>query len=578
MTNTATLEHEAAEREAALQSRRMELEARFRAVAEGRPWYEGTGNDDPILSHQWVGACYGAVAKRWFLGDEPGAGKTRTSVAWLDLVGAKKVVLVAEANVASQFAGEAMTLAPHRNVITLAGLSKETRHERLRQMMKLKQAIIVINYEMFRQDKDALAKIQMWQADSIIIDEAHNMKNPDSSNFKNIKSIVFAENTCPSCGSLVYGVVSPCGTCGWWVEDGDVKAYHRSAVQDMSIFLKSRSMKNVMAMTGTPVLNTPVDLFSIYHLIDPVAFPGLTHFKKTFTHPDYSQKRSVFSRKGLELITDMLKGRFLQRTLAEVGIFLPKQHIHIERVELDPVQYPLQARTIEQVSKYAAIQLSTGEQMTLMHVITIILRKRQANVWPGGIEFRDDNGEVIFSVGSEVQESVKMDVALEKIKKYHKKGKRQVVFSQFATALEEFERRINKAGIRAVRLDGSTPKKLRERVKTNFYKAKGEDPEWDVVLVHYKTGGAGLNLTAATVTHILDEEWNAGKRDQAYARNHRMGQDEETDVHVYRLPGVDTWMASLIAMKEKMVTALGMAMSAEKQIKMIAEAIREGEM
>lgn len=171
-----------------------------------------------------------------------------------------------------------------------------------------------------------------------------------------------------------------------------------------------------------------------------------------------------------------------------------------------------------------------------------------------------------------------MDVALEKIKKYHKKGKRQVVFSQFATALEEFERRINKAGIRAVRLDGSTPKKLRERVKTNFYKAKGEDPEWDVVLVHYKTGGAGLNLTAATVTHILDEEWNAGKRDQAYARNHRMGQDEETDVHVYRLPGVDTWMASLIAMKEKMVTALGMAMSAEKQIKMIAEAIREGEM
>ena len=95
--------------------------------------------------------------------------------------------------------------------------------------------------------------------------------------------------------------------------------------------------------------------------------------------------------------------------------------------------------------------------------------------------------------------------------------------------------------------------------------------------MHYKTGGAGLNLTAATVTHILDEEWNAGKRDQSYARNHRIGQDEETDVFIYRAPGVDVWMANLIRMKEKIVNSLDQAMASEKQIRLIIEAIKKGE-
>ena len=153
----------------------------------------------------------------------------------------------------------------------------------------------------------------------------------------------------------MYGIGQPCPECGWWVPAGDVKAWRKLSLTNLPMLLSTRSMRNVMPMTGTPLLNTPVDLFSIYHLIDPVAFPTLRWFKETFTHPDYSQRRSVFSKRGLSLLTPLLKGRFLQRTLAEVGIFLPKQHVHVERVELDPVQYPLQARTIEQVSKHAAI-------------------------------------------------------------------------------------------------------------------------------------------------------------------------------------------------------------------------------
>lgn len=584
MTTTELID-DAAAKEARIQERRAALEASFRQVAEGMPWYDG------IFPHQWIGACYGAVAKRWFLGDEPGAGKTRTSIGWSDLIGARKIILVAEANVCAQFAGEISDLAPHRTIINLAGLSRQTRHERLNKVMRLDEGVIVINYEMFRRDEEALGKVLLWQADTLIVDEAHNMKSVKTSNFKHVQQIAFADNTCPQCSGLLYGLTRVCGSCGWKVEsiprgDQDVKypeaysirTWKHDSMQDIDMFLSTKSVKNMLLLTGTPMLNTPVDLFSIFHLIDPVRFPSEGAFKREFTHPDYSVKRHVFTPKGLKKIGALLKGRYLARTLPEVGIDLPKQRVHVERVEVDPKRYPLQARTIEQVNKHAAIMLSTGETATLMHVITVILRKRQANTWPGGIEFRDSNtGEIVFSVGQEVQESAKMDAAMERIKEYHAKGRRQIVFSQFQTALAEFEKRINAQGIRAVRFDGSTPTKLREQIKTNFYKAKGEEPKWEVVLVHYKTGGAGLNLTAATVTHVLDEEWNAGKRDQAYARNHRMGQDEETDVHVYRCPGVDVWMANLIAMKERMVEKLGQAMSASKMTGMIVDAVKKGE-
>ena len=568
-------------REQRMQARRAVHEERFRGLAAGLPWNDG------IFPHQWTGACYGAVAKRWFLGDEPGAGKTRTSIAWLDLIGAKRVILVAEANVCAQFAGEIMDLAPHRTIINLAGLTKETRHERINKLLKRNEGLVVINYEMFRRDQDALGKILMWQADTIIVDEGHNMKNTATSNYKYVENMVFANNTCPSCSGLVYGLDARCGSCGWTNPYGTAKAWGKEigvrartnmkAAREM--LYSTKSLKNVLIMTGTPMLNTPVDLFAIFHLIDPIVFPTEAWFKKEFTHPDYSVKRRVFSKKGLDKISPLLKGRYLERKLEDVGIYLPKQRIHIERVEIDPHRYPLQARTIEQVSKHAAIMLSTGETHNIIDMIAIILRKRQANVWPGGIEIKDkDTGEVLFSVGKEVQESAKMDAMLERIMEYHKKGRRQVVFSQFQAALAEFELRARKAGLRVARFDGHTPNKIRTEIKDNFYAAKGEAPKWDLVLVHYKTGGAGLNLTAATVTHILDEEWNAGKRDQAYARTHRMGQEHETDVHVYRAPGVDVWMANLINMKEKMVSKLGAAMEAGKQMRMMAEAIRKGEL
>lgn len=565
------LQERVAEHVAEEEDLRQRLEAQFRMAAVGKEWFEG------IFPHQWQGACFGAVAERWLLCDEPGAGKTRQAVAWWDLTGAQKIIVMCEANLASQFAGEVMELAEHRTIVNLTRRSQKDRHDLIAKVLRLDEAVVFVNYEMFRRDLNSLGKLLLWQADTVVIDEAHNLKNVKTSNFKHAQRLVLSDNSCGNCGALIYGLSKPCGVCGWKKEVRDP--------QSLDDILKTKSVKRVLCMTGTPMLNTPLDLFSLLHLVDPFSFRSMSKFKRDFLVINYATKKHEFKSTGIEQLKPYIEDRYLGRTLEDVGIYLPKQRVHVERVELDPERYPLQYRTVRQISEFFQIRLSTGETMTLMHLLSIILRKRQANVWPGGIEIRDTDkdsptyGEVLFSVGKEVRESAKMDACMERILEMHALGKRQIVFSQFRTALEEFKNRLEAKGLRVALFAGDTPDKEREAIRKNFYAAKGETAKWDVVLVHYRTGGSGLNLTAAPVTHILDEEWNAGKRDQAYARNHRMGQTEETDVFVYRIPNtVDTWMSNLIDKKERMMKRLGQAMSKERMMREISEAIKKGEM
>jgi SWI/SNF-related matrix-associated actin-dependent regulator of chromatin subfamily A member 5 len=112
-------------------------------------------------------------------------------------------------------------------------------------------------------------------------------------------------------------------------------------------------------------------------------------------------------------------------------------------------------------------------------------------------------------------------------------------------------------GKRAVILDGDTPKSVQDEIRLDFdarHTPNRESSKWDVVLCNYRVGGVGLNLTAATQMVILDEEWNPGKRDQAYDRIHRMGQENPVTIHVIRNAlTIDDWLADIMAKKEDLV-------------------------
>lgn len=570
---------------------RARIEGIFKQRAAGKKWLVG------IFDHQWRGACYGAVAKRWILGDEPGLGKTRTVTGWMDLIGARRVVLFAEANVCSQFAEEIRDLAPHRRVIAVNGLASDKRHASIDDLPFIQQAVVVVNFEMFRRDRHALAKITRWRADTVIVDEAHNLKATKTGNFKDVQTAVFYDNTCRECKGPIEGLydeqywedfgrkrAKPCPSCGWRKpapkDDIELGGYpHRLAKA-----LSTKSVQNLALLTGTPILNNPGDLYALVHLIDPVAWPqfdGEGGYKDRYLEQNYFTGRLEWKAGALDTLKAELKGRFLQRKKADVftwdeerqgwilpnGGFLPQQKQVVIDVTLDRERYPLQYRTIRQITERAMIELDSGEQTNIMAIIAVMTRKRQANVWPGGIEIKDDDGNVLFSVGSEVQESAKMDALVDNVAHLWQQGKRQVVFSHFTTALAELEKRLVRKGLRVARLDGSVTKAQRETVKADFYAAKLGDKSYryDVVLAQYRSGGTGLNLTAATETHILDEEWSPGKRGQSYHRTFRIGQDSATRVWIYRLKGtIDQWLANLLQQKEEMIDAFEGSVSITK--------------
>jgi SNF2 family DNA or RNA helicase len=507
-----------------------------------------------MMQHQFEGAAFGAAGGRFLLGDEPGLGKTRQAVAWADLVGAQRVLAVVPVEVCEQFAGEFDEYSDR----IVVNLSKQSPAER-RRLMKEEApnaSLIVINYEIARADKLIVDELLRWQADAMIIDEAHTIKGMKAT-FKFVRGLVLADNQCPRCGAYIDGL---------YVKDGRKRvmvvclncltapAEEIMPYVDLERVLATKSVKYLALMTGTPLLNTPDDLFPLIHLIDPDLFPTLKEFRRQFCALNHWEDKYEFRGGALKALHFLLEPVYIARTKEDAGVKVPHNAIHIVEFALDKERYPKQAEIMRQISVEAQIKLESGEQHTIMNSLALITRKRQANVWADGIAIKDVDGNVLLKV--DIGESMKMDVIFDNVMSKHKEGHRQVVFSQFATALEEMEDRLTAAGLRVARFDGSTPQNARGKIKTDFYRAKTTKTEarYDVILANYKTGGVGLNLTGATVAHIMDEEWNPGKRDQAYGRISRFGQTEETETYVYRLlKSVDTYMARLIRKKEDML-------------------------
>lgn len=551
------------------------------AVARTAPWWVGVRGDDAMLDHQWAGACFGASARRFILGDEPGLGKTRQVIAWADLVGAERVLCIVPREVCAQFAGEFEEYSD-RVVVNLAGLSKTERHRQVDEAMS-EASVIVVNYEIGRQDKEIVEKLRRWQADAMIVDEAHNVKSTSTAAYKFVSGLVLADNQCPSCGAYIESLYVMRGGRKVWLpclECFEVPMHEIDKLDALDRVLASKSVRNLALVTGTPLLNTPDDLYPLLHLVDPDLFPSLAQYRRQFCVLNHWEDKYEFRQGALRALHYLIEPVFIARTAEDAGVVIPTNRVHYVEFSHDREAYPGQHKVMRQITEEAQIRLDSGEQFTIMHALALLTRKRQAVVYPAGIEIRGRDGEVKLKV--DVEESMKMDVLIDNVLTMHGEGRRQVIFSQFTTAVDELALRLADYGLRVVTLTGSTPDAKAKEIKDNFYAAKGETQKWDIVVVNYKKGGVGLNLTAASAAHILDEEWNPGKRDQAYGRISRFGQTRETDTFVYRmLKSVDTYMARIIRKKEDMLKTFetgkahigGMLSRAD-----LSQAMREGEL
>jgi SNF2 family DNA or RNA helicase len=138
--------------------------------------------------------------------------------------------------------------------------------------------------------------------------------------------------------------------------------------------------------------------------------------------------------------------------------------------------------------------------------------------------------------------SAKVDALLEQLPDVTDNGHRALIFSQFTGFLDVVRRRLDAEGVEYCYLDGTT--RNRATVLKRF--KEGNAP---VFLISLKAGGFGLNLTEADYCFLLDPWWNPATEAQAVDRIHRIGQSR--NVMVYRLIAKDTIEQKVMALKAR---------------------------
>lgn len=281
-----------------------ENEAYFDEIAKNFKWWTGVvlpnGEEAKIYPHQYQAAKQIAASKQLILGDDMGTGKTLTAIASMDLAGVKKGLIITPANITEGFL-EDVKRWTDRPVINLNGMDSFSRGVLLDAFKAMERAVLVLNYEVWRKDISVLEDLIDAQFEAVYIDEAHYMKNRKSLTAQGVALIVHSINKCPQCGERVAGRVYETtrtktiddewrGIPFPYVEDATydkqiVTGYNREIIgcvgcswnghaiidggkTKKEIHYSQRSVQITVPMTGTPILNSPEDLFPMLNLID----------------------------------------------------------------------------------------------------------------------------------------------------------------------------------------------------------------------------------------------------------------------------------------------------------------------
>lgn len=551
----------------------------FKEACLTAPWRAENRSDGMgAKGYQLDGAIHLAVAGQAILGDKRGLGKTLTSLIYMDLVGSKRVIAIVPPDVMQNFVREIQLWTPHRSPVVIGKQPKGVRDILLNTLRNLPEFFVLVNYEAWRKDNQLIDDLIALQADTMIMDEAHRMKEWDTRTCTGVRNVRFGLNLCP---------VEECGSREVILIDAKLNMAGCSKCGHVGTPLEFSSVKHILPMTGTPILNSPEEIFPLLHLIDPIRFAKMSVFLADFCYK--VGQRYVWGYGKEESLMKIIGPRFLARDRNTAGVDIPEaQHItHDISLEDLKEDYPKQYEAYLQVRDYAQLMLDPdGDNVMSMTVfLTVMLRLRQVLTWPAAIELKvkeqigeDLNGEPILEekvlANLDVYESAKVDRAEELIRELIKEGERIVVFSQFKGPLHELQRRI---GDRACVYDGSTSSFRRNEIQLDFDpKTVSQNPRWDVVLCNYKAAGEGLNLNAASHMIIVDEEWNPGRQSQAYGRIDRLGQTKPAQIHTIRVSSsVDTWIKSLIDQKADMISGFDLQADTYREA---FEALRRGEL
>ncbi|SUY36510.1 helicase [Clostridium perfringens] len=418
------------------------------------------------------------------LADDMGLGKTLQIIAFLLSQKKSKSIVVVPTSVIYNWMDEFEKFAPSIRIGLVhgskskrdkvlrdfkRGLGIKIEEENLKEKSYEKYDVLLTTYGTLKNDEKAYENLSF---DYCIIDEAQNIKNPSAQATLSVKNI------------------------------------------------KSRCN---IALTGTPIENNLMELWSIFDFV----MPGYLFTKERFRERFILDESNLSELKSL--ITPFILRRLKEEVLSELPEKLEKKYL-VEMKGKQKQLYSFYVKAIKnQLNENKSSEKSGRDKINLFAYLT---KLREICLDPS-IVVPDYKGG-----------SSKLTVVREIVKDASESGKKILLFSQFTSVLQKIEEDFKKEDISYLYLDGGTSAKDRvERVK-KF----NDDSNIKVFLISLKAGGVGLNLTSASVVIHFDPWWNPSVEDQATDRVHRFGQ--ENKVEVIKLVAKDTIEEKIVLMQE----------------------------
>ncbi len=281
-----------------------------------------------------------------------------------------------------------------------------------------------------------------------------------------------------------------------------------------------------VAITGTPMENNLMELWSLLSIAAPGLFPSPDRFRDYYARP-------IEKSGSAELLSQLrrrIRPLIMRRTKEQVAADLPEKQEQVLAVELHPRHRKLYQTHLQRERQKILGLLDdvNHNRFTILRSLTLL---RQLSLHAALVD--PEHADV---------PSAKIDSLLEQVEDVVGGGHRALVFSQFTRFLRIARARLEASGVECCYLDGSTVN--RGAVISSF--KEGTAP---VFLISLKAGGFGLNLTEADYCFLLDPWWNPATEAQAVDRTHRIGQTK--NVMVYRLIASGTIEEKVMALKAR---------------------------
>ena len=413
------------------------------------------------------------------LADDMGLGKTIQTIAWIlgdrESGSDKPVLIVSPLTLIPNWRHELAAFAPSLSVYAHHGENRRLASGFVDACAK--SDVVLTSYGLLVRDHAAFAEVE-W--DALVLDEAQIAKNPATQIARSIRAL---------------------------------------------------SPPKRIALTGTPVENSPDDLWALEDFLNPGFLGDLQSFRRRFTRPmseDPSSRAAVRLRRALEPFV-MRRLKTDPEIAGELG---GKREVR-EYCELDEATRSEYERTLED---YRVSPRAQGDALALLTSLKLVCDGFRADPTdPGGGDIDPRNGKFL-----------RLCDLLEQI---FENGESALVFTQYAKVGAALRRRLaERFGKEFPFLHGALAPSAREREIARF-RAGGRRP--CAFILSLKAGGFGLNLTKATRVVHFDRWWNPAVEAQATDRAHRIGQSETVFVHLMMTAGtVEENVDALLSRKE----------------------------